>query len=102
MGRTVGIEVLLSCALSGTRRKHVAKLLTEPVLNAMLDDMDADEEARAFPLGLLLASLCDLNVPNCGEPLKSFGDFGHTLWARTAFFKNLTTCLGAALRKEPW
>lgn len=103
--RTLCLEVLVSCALSSSRKRQVAQLLPAQALDALLGDADTDAEAeaRSMPLGLLLACLCDAVLHDAQGPTEiTFGEYGSSFWERTSFFFNLAACMGAAQRGEQW
>mmetsp|Transcript_136233 Transcript_136233/g.303513 ORF Transcript_136233/g.303513 Transcript_136233/m.303513 type:complete len:418 (-) Transcript_136233:51-1304(-) len=103
--RAAGVEVFVSCTLSHQLRNVAARLLPAPELTATMAEAEAPGRwgpAGAFPMGLLLANLCDLAEPSGEEPLRYFGDVGRGFWERTAFFGALARCLEASLSAEEY
>jgi len=107
--RAVGVETLASCSLARQLRADVAQLLPAASLSVALTEAEANGPADAFAMALLLANLCELEVPP-GDipgdaeppPVQSFGELARPFWEHSGFFSNLAACLGAAQRREPW
>mmetsp|Transcript_52958 Transcript_52958/g.95244 ORF Transcript_52958/g.95244 Transcript_52958/m.95244 type:complete len:429 (+) Transcript_52958:75-1361(+) len=103
--RMVALEFLVSCSLSHQQRHHVAEVLPESALTLLLESVEDPASAATawiFPLGLLLANLCDLPILGSNSPSTLFGAVAQPFWTRHNFFDDLIACLQASMRSEPW
>lgn len=97
--RLAALEVLVSCSLSQQRRSQLASLLPESLLMTFVSGVEGKGSPMAFPLGLMLANLSDIFIP---EATTRFGSISHSFWERTGFFDDLLSCLEATLNSEAW
>lgn len=101
--RTMCIEVLVSSAMTPSRKRQIAKLLPVRTLDKLLDESDVDTDMRIFPLGMLLACLCDCFVHDDQGPAEvTIGEYGRPFWESSRFFASLAGCLSAALEVKEW